>query len=54
MRSCSWSVVEVPYLVMVLHQLNDDSNVVAVILNGNNSHNISSVLGIRVLAVFIR
>ncbi len=40
-------------LVVILHQLDDDSNVVRVILDGNDSHDVGSVLGVRILAIFV-
>ena len=38
---------------MVLHQLYDDSDVVRVVLDGNDSHNVGRVLGVGVLAVLV-
>lgn len=39
---------------MVLHQLDDDSDVVAVVLDGDDSHDVGRVFGVRVLAVLVR
>lgn len=41
------------YFIMVLHQLDDDSNVIAVVLYGDDSHDIGSIFGIGVLAVLV-
>lgn len=41
------------YFIVVLHQLDNDPNVVAVVLYGYDPHNIRSILGVRVLTVFI-
>lgn len=38
---------------MVLHQLNDDPDVVTVVLYRNDSHNVGRIFGIRILAVFV-
>ena len=40
-------------LVVILHQLDDHSDVVAVVLDGDDPHDVCSVLGIRVLAVLV-
>jgi len=40
-------------LVVVLHELNDDSDVVAVVLDGDDSHDVGRILGVGVLAVFV-
>jgi hypothetical protein len=39
---------------VVLHQLDDDSDVVAVVLDGDDSHDVGRVFGVRVLAVLVR
>jgi hypothetical protein len=44
----------VTHLVVVLHQLDDDSDVVAVVLDGDDSHDVGRVFGVRVLAVLVR
>lgn len=41
------------YLVVVLHQLNNNTNVIAVIFYRDHSHDICSIFGIRILTVFI-
>ena len=38
---------------MVLHQLNDDSDVVGVILDGNYSHDVGRVFRVGVLAILV-
>lgn len=38
---------------MILHQLDDDSDVVRVVLDGDDSHDVGSILGIRILAVLV-
>lgn len=38
---------------MILHQLNDDSNVVRVVLDGDDSHDVGRILRVGVLAVFV-
>lgn len=43
----------IDYLIMVLHELNDDSNVVRIVFYGNDAHDVGSVLGIGILAVFV-
>ena len=40
-------------LIVILHKLNDYSNIIRVILDGNDTHDICCILGIRVLAVLI-
>lgn len=42
------------HLVMVLHQLDDDPDVVGVVLDGDNPHDVGGVLGVGILAVFVR
>lgn len=41
------------YLIMILHKLYNDSNVIRVVLDRNNSHDVSSVFSIRILTVLI-
>ena len=41
------------YLVMVLHELNDDPYIVRVVLDGDDSHDVGRILCIWVLAVFV-
>jgi len=41
------------YLVVVLHELDDDSDVIRVILDGDDPHDVGRVLGVRVLAVLV-
>lgn len=38
---------------MVLHQLDDDPDVVGVVLDGDDPHDVGSILGVRILAVFV-
>ena len=38
---------------MVLHQLNDDTNIIRVVFYGNNAHDVGSILGVGVLAIFV-
>ena len=38
---------------MVLHKLNDDPDVVGVVLDGDDPHDVGGVLGVRVLAVLV-
>lgn len=38
---------------MVLHELDDDPDVVGVVLDGDDPHDVGSVLGVRVLAVLV-
>ena len=38
---------------MVLHQLDDDSDVVRVVLDGDDPHDVGSIFGIWVLAVLV-
>ena len=46
--------VEQVGLVVVLHQLDDHADVVAVVLDRDHPHDVGSVLCIRVLAVLVR
>lgn len=41
------------YLIVVLHELDDDPDVVAVVLDGDDSHDVGGVLCVRVLAVLV-
>lgn len=41
------------HLIMVLHQLNDDSYVIGVVLDGYNPHDVRGIFCIRILAVFV-
>ena len=41
------------YLVVVLHQLDDHPDVVRVVLDGDDPHDVGSILSIRVLAVLV-
>ena len=41
-------------LVVVLHQLDDHADVVAVVLDRDHPHDVGSVLCVRVLAVLVR
>ena len=41
------------HLVVVLHQLDDHPDVVRVVLDGDDPHDVGSILGIRVLAVLV-
>lgn len=45
--------VEKVGLVVILHQLDDDSNVIAIVFDRDHSHYVGRVLGVRVLAVFV-
>lgn len=38
---------------MVLHQLNNDPNIVGVVLDGDDPHDVGGVFCVRVLAVFV-
>ena len=38
---------------MILHELYDDSDVVGVVLDGDDSHNVGRVLGVRILTVLV-
>ena len=40
-------------LVVVLHELDDDPDVVAVVLDGDDPHDVGSVLRVRVGAVLV-
>ena len=40
-------------LVVVLHELDDDPDVVAVVLDGDDPHDVGGVLGVRVGAVLV-
>ena len=41
------------YLVVVLHQLDDDSDVITVVLDGDDSHDVGSILSIRIRTIFV-
>ena len=45
--------VEQVGLVVVLHQLDDDSALLTVVLHRDHSHYVSRVLGVRIRAVFV-
>jgi len=38
---------------MVLHQLDDDSNVVAVVFDRDDSHDVGSIFCVGILAIFV-
>lgn len=38
---------------MILHQLNNDPNVIRVVLDGYNPHDVRGIFRVRVLAVFV-
>ena len=38
---------------MILHELDDDSDVVGVVLDGDDSHDVGRVLGVRILTVLV-
>jgi len=40
-------------LVVILQQLDDDLDVVVVVLDGDDSHDVGSVLGVWILAVLV-
>ena len=40
-------------LVVVLHELDDDPQVVGVVLDGDDPHDVGGVLGVGVLAVLV-
>jgi len=40
-------------LVVILQQLDNDLDVVMVVLDGDDAHDVGSVFGIRVFAVFV-
>ena len=41
------------YLVVILHELDDDSDVVGVVLDGDDSHDVGCVLCVRILTVLV-
>lgn len=45
--------VEQVGLVVVLHQLDDHSNVVGIVLDGNDTHYVGSILCVRILTVLV-
>ena len=45
--------VQLRHLVVVLHQLDDDADVVAVVLDGDDAHDVGRVLRVRILAVLV-
>ena len=58
--ACRWRVrsgdplsVPAAHLVVVLHQLDDDSALGAVVLHGDDPHDVGGVFGIRVRAVLV-
>lgn len=40
-------------LVVILHQLNNDPDIVRIILNRNDSHDVGSILSIRILTILV-
>lgn len=38
---------------MVLHELNDDPDVIRVVFDGDDSHDVGSILSVGVLAVLV-
>ena len=47
------STLSPPHLVVVLHELYDDPDVVRVVLDRNDPHDVGGVLRVRVLAVLV-
>ena len=41
------------HLIVVLHELDDDPQVVGVVLDGDDPHDVGRVLGVGVLAVLV-
>jgi len=41
-------------LIVILHELNNDSDVIRVVFDGDDSHDVGSILSVRVLAIFVR
>lgn len=46
--------ITIYYLVVVLHQLNDHTNVIAVVLDRNDAHDVGRIFRIGILTVFVR
>lgn len=44
---------ELIYLVVILHQLNNDPDIVRIILNRNDSHDVGSILSIGILTILV-
>lgn len=43
----------VTYLIVILHELNDNADVVRIIFDGDDSHDVGCILCVRILAVLI-
>ena len=41
------------YFVVVLHELDDDANVVAIVFDGDDAHDVGRVFGVRIGAVLV-
>ena len=48
-----WGNVQKISFIMILHQLNDHSNVVRIVFDRNDSHYISCIFCIRILTIFV-
>jgi hypothetical protein len=47
-------VIENAHLIVVLHELQDDPDVVSIVFDGDDPHDVGGILRVRILAVLIR
>ena len=47
-------VIEKAHLIVVLHELQDDPDVVSIVFDGDDPHDVGGILRVRILAVLVR
>jgi len=47
-------IIEKAHLIVVLHELQDDPDVVSIVFDGDDPHDVGGILRVRILAVLVR
>jgi hypothetical protein len=47
-------IIEKVHLIVVLHELEDDPDVVSIVFDGDDPHDVGGILRVRILAVLVR
>jgi hypothetical protein len=47
-------IIEKAHLIVVLHELQDDPDVVSIVFDGDDPHDVGGILRVRILAIFVR
>lgn len=45
--------LRISHLIVILHELDDDPDVIGVVLDGYDPHDVGSVLGVGILTIFV-